>query len=246
MSDHAEKRAGAPSYTPSSEVAAECVDFLLTEEFHSHIPPERPEPVVPQFANGYFFVYLHPGDGSFTPHLREPGGEDFLGYVVEFISGSGDWNEFLPEIGPGEYFRKGIVIGNPDFQIPPRSVGPLLRASYRKASWVALILPSVFLSAFTDPNNRLLMELVGHKDVSMEWGRDYLHLSFFVFRRHGLEQGPPRPQLPTFKRYKSLDELASSHTPDDIAYQDREYESMKQWLEESRRKEEEEWKRGKK
>ena len=80
--------------------------------------------------------------------LREPGGgANFLGCVVEFISGSGDWNEFLPEMGPGEYFRNGIVIGNPDFRIPPRSVGPLLRASYKKGSWVAFILPSVFLSA---------------------------------------------------------------------------------------------------
>jgi len=247
MSEHADKRAGAPSYTPSSEVAGECVDFLLTEEFYSGIPPEWPEPVRPQFSNGYFFVYLHPGDGSFTPHLREPGGgEDFLGYVVEFISGSGDWNEFLPEMGPGDYFRGGIVIGNPDFRIPPRSVGPLLRASYKKGSWVAFILPSVFLSAFTDPDNQLLLELVGHKDVSMEWGSDYLHLSFFVFRRQALIQGPPLPQLPTFTRYESLDKLASSHTRHDIEYQDEMYELWKQYVKESRRREEEEWKRWKK
>ena len=239
MSDQAKKWAGAPSYTPSSEVAGECVDFLLTEEFYSGIPPEWPEPVVPQFSNGYFFVYLHPGDGSFTPHLREPScGEDLLGVVDEFISGSDDWNEFLPQIGPGEYFRNGIVIGNPDFRIPPRSVGPLLRASYKKGSWVAFILPSVFLSAFIDPDNQLLLELVGHKDVSMEWGSDYLRLSFFVFRRHGLMQGPPLPSLPHYPEYESLDELART-PPHEIEYRERERELQAQ-------RRHEEWKRQRK
>ena len=41
MSDQARKRAGAPSTTPPSEVAAECVDFLLTEGFHS-LDPDAP------------------------------------------------------------------------------------------------------------------------------------------------------------------------------------------------------------
>ena len=129
----------------------------------------------------------------------------------------------FPKIGPGEYFRGGIVIGNPDFRIPPRSVGPLLRASYKKGSWVAFILPSVFLSAFTDPDNRLLLELVGHKDVSMEWGSDYLHLSFFVFRRDGLVQGPDLPVLPHYPEYESLDELART-PPHEVEYRERERE----------------------
>ncbi len=207
----------SPTYFPPSEVAGKCVDFLLTEEFHSRNPYLQPEATVPKFANGYFFTYLHPGDGSFSPHLPE------LAIVREFISGSGDWNEFLPEIGPGDYFRNGIVIGNPDFRIPPRSVGPLLLASYKKAALVAFILPSVFLSEFTDPDNQLGLELVGHKDVSMEWGSDYLHLSFFVLRRHGLMQGPPLPVLRHYPPYESLDQLART-PPHEVEYRERERE----------------------
>ena len=71
-SDQAKKRAGAPSHTPPSEVAAEYVDFLLTEEFHSLDPDAPQEAIVPKIEDGHVFVYLHPGDGTFSPHLPEP------------------------------------------------------------------------------------------------------------------------------------------------------------------------------
>ena len=72
MSDRAKKRAGAPSYAPPSEVAAECVDFLLTEEANSLDPDAPQEALVPKIEDGHVFVYLHPGDGAFSPHLPEP------------------------------------------------------------------------------------------------------------------------------------------------------------------------------
>ena len=71
-SDQAKKRAGAPSCTPPSEVAAEYVDFLLTEEFHSLDPDAPQEAIVPKIGDGHVFVYLHAGDGAFSPHLPEP------------------------------------------------------------------------------------------------------------------------------------------------------------------------------
>lgn len=236
MSAHAEKRAGAPSYTPPSEVAAECVDFLLTEEFHSLDPDVPQEAIVPEIEDGHVFVYLHPGDGAFSPHLPAPA------TVYEWIVGADGLDDSIP---PGSYHNY-VVIGNPDFTRRPETLRYLLRACQKRAELVALVLPSIFLRAFTDPDNQLLLELIGHKDVSMEWGRDHLHLSFFVFRRQALIQGPPLPQLPTFTRYESLDKLASSHTRHDIEYQDEMYELWKQYVKESRRREEEEWKRWKK
>ena len=177
MSEHAEKRAGAPSYTPPSEVAGECVEFLLTEEFHSLDPDVPQEAIVPEIEDGHVFVYLHPGDGAFSPHLPAPA------TVYEWIHGADGLDDSIP---PASYHNY-VVIGNPDFTRRPDSVRYVLRGSQKRAELVALVLPSVFLRAFTDPDNQLLLELVGHKDVSMKWGRDYLQLSFFVAYQQTLE-----------------------------------------------------------